>query len=178
MEVFIGTTTTKENQFFIVLKEHDEQTKRLANASCTCPLISHGPLKVFCVHLWVRIGSISIMHNTLALNCLVSGDNTDHIFTIEIANAKNVSALKDSIKDKKKPAFDHVPADTLVLWKVSLSVDKSLAEIVKNFDGGEPLSPLDKLSKVFSVVDETCLHIVVGQPPGACKRHFFCCIPS
>jgi len=60
------------------------------------------------------------MPTILELNCLVSGDNRGRIFTIEIADTKNVGALKDSIKVKKKPAFDHVPADTLALWKVSL----------------------------------------------------------
>ena len=109
------------------------------------------------------------MLNTLALNCLVSGADPDHIFTIEIANTKNISALKKAIKDEKKPAFDHVPADTLVLWKVDFLVDGILDENLRNFIGEEPLLPLDKLSKVFSNVHETDLHIVVGRPPGACK---------
>ena len=46
------------------------------------------------------------MPNMLALNCLVSGDNLDHIFTIEIANTKNVSALRDAIKKNKQPALE------------------------------------------------------------------------
>ena len=66
------------------------------------------------------------MPNTLALNCLVSGDDPDHIFTIEIANTKNVSALKKAIKAEKQVAFQHVDADTLVLWKVSCPVDDGL----------------------------------------------------
>jgi hypothetical protein len=28
------------------------------------------------------------------------------------------------IKEKKKPEFDHVPADTLKLWKVSASYER------------------------------------------------------
>jgi hypothetical protein len=32
-----------------------------------------------------------------------------------------VGALKKVIKEEKKPAFDHVPANTLKLWKVSTS---------------------------------------------------------
>ena len=66
-----------------------------------------------------------------------------------------MSAL--SIKDKKKPAFDHVPADTLVLWKVSLPVDESLEENLPNLAGEKPLLPVNKLSKVFSIVDNTYL---------------------
>jgi hypothetical protein len=100
----------------------------------------------------------------LEINCLVLGETHNHIFPVKIAGTESVGALKDAIKEKKRPAFDHVPADTLVLWKVSLPFDDSLEEIVKNFDGGEPLSPVDKLSNVLSNVDETDLHIVVKGP--------------
>ena len=72
------------------------------------------------------------MANTLALNCLVAGDDPDHIFTIEIADTKNVGGLKDAIKDKKKLTFQHVDADALVIQKVSLSVDESLKESLRH----------------------------------------------
>jgi hypothetical protein len=58
------------------------------------------------------------MSPTLELNCLVLGDVSSRVFTVKIANTENVSALKKLIKVEKKPAFDHVPADTLDLWKV------------------------------------------------------------
>jgi hypothetical protein len=48
---------------------------------------------------------------------LVLGDDPSHVFTIEIGGTKNVSTLKKAIKNEKKPAFDHVRADALVLWK-------------------------------------------------------------
>jgi hypothetical protein len=57
--------------------------------------------------------------STLELNCLVQGVGLRNVFSIEIASTKNVSALKELIKDEKKHAFNRVPADTLVLWKVS-----------------------------------------------------------
>jgi hypothetical protein len=50
---------------------------------------------------------------------LVLGDDHARVFTIEILSTKNVSALKRAIKDEKKHAFEHVDADTLVLWMVS-----------------------------------------------------------
>jgi hypothetical protein len=59
------------------------------------------------------------MPNTLALNCLVSGDDPDHIFTIEIANTKNVSALKKAIKAEKQLAFKH--ADLMPMPILSFS---------------------------------------------------------
>jgi hypothetical protein len=111
------------------------------------------------------------MVNTLALNCLVSGDDTSNIFTIEIADNKTVSALKKAIKGENEHLFQHADAKTLVLWKVSFPVKESLKDNLGNFVGGHPLLPLDKLSKVFSNVDETDLHIVVRRPPGACKCH-------
>jgi len=49
----------------------------------------------------------------------VQGDDTDHIFTVEIGNTKNVSALRKAIKGEKKHAFEQVDADVLNLWKVS-----------------------------------------------------------
>jgi hypothetical protein len=116
-----------------------------------------------------RIRRITVKANTLALNCLVAGDDPDRIFTIEIAKTKNVGALKDAIKDKKKPAFDHVPADTLVIQKVSLPGDESLKGNLINFSGERLSLPLVKLSQVFSNVNDTDLHIVVGRPLGACN---------
>ena len=109
------------------------------------------------------------MSSTLALNCLVSGDAPDHIFTIEIGNAKNVSALKDSIKDKKQLTFHDVDADARVLWKVAFPVDDILEDNLRTFVGDKPLSPVKKLSQVFSDVDEARLHILVARPPGACQ---------
>jgi hypothetical protein len=56
----------------------------------------------------------------------VNGDGPDHIFDIEITGNKKISALKELIKDKKKPIFDHVPADDLKIWKVSALIDTHL----------------------------------------------------
>jgi hypothetical protein len=99
----------------------------------------------------------------LELNC---GDDPSHIFTIEIADTKNITALKKAIKDEKQPAFDHVPADTLIIWRVSFPVDEGLEENLRDFVAGKALSPVNKLSKVFANVR---LHVIVGCPPGACR---------
>jgi len=104
----------------------------------------------------------------LNLNCLVLGDDASHIFPIEIAEYKTVGALKDDIKDKKKHAFQHVDADTLVLWKVSIPVSRSLTENLSKHDFLDEgsLLPVEELSDVFS--DSPArrhLHIVVRAPP-------------
>ena len=95
------------------------------------------------------------------------GDDASHIFSVEIQKSKTVSTLKDAIKDKKRPAFDHVPADTLVLWKVSIAVNGNLAEnLDPDIINDDPLLPVNRLSKVFSDPPEDGhLHIVVQAPP-------------
>ena len=101
----------------------------------------------------------------LEINCLAHGEPRSHIFPVEIASTKTVGALKDAIKEKKQPAFDHVPANTLVLWKVSFPVDESLDGNLTNFLDEESLSPVHGLSKVFSdMPKEEYLHIVVKGP--------------
>ena len=62
-------------------------------------------------------------------------------------------------------SLDHIPADTLVLWKVDFSVDESLDGNLTNFLDEESLSPVHRLSKVFSnIPKEDYLHIVVKGP--------------
>jgi len=51
-----------------------------------------------------------------------------HIFSVEISASKNVAALKKVIKKEKSPVFDHTPADSLVVWTVSIPADESLEE--------------------------------------------------
>ena len=87
---------------------------------------------------------------------------------IEIPDIKTVGTLKKAIKDEKKPAFDHIPTDNLTLWKVSYPVDGGLNGNLSKlkFVDKESLSPVDRLSKVFSIVPkEAHLHIVVKAPP-------------
>jgi Crinkler effector protein N-terminal domain len=95
----------------------------------------------------------------------VLGESRAHIFPVKIAGTESVGTLKEAIKDKKKPAFDHVPADALVLWKVSFPVDESLDGNLPNLLDEESLSPVRGLSKVFSnMPKEEYLHIVVKGP--------------
>jgi len=59
------------------------------------------------------------MYANYKLNCLVLGDDPNHIFPVNIAQTQTVGDLKKVIKDEKKPQFDHIPADGLKLWNVS-----------------------------------------------------------
>ena len=113
------------------------------------------------------------MAGTLNLNCLVLGHDASHIFPIEIAERKTVGALKDAIKDKKEHAFQHVDADALLLWKVSILVDRSLTKNISKLDFVDEgsLLPVEELSDVFSdSLSRKHLHIVVRVPPaGECE---------
>ena len=99
----------------------------------------------------------------LQLNCLQLGDPIDNIFPIEIGDSKTVGALKDFIKDKKRPVFDHIFADNLVLWKVVISVDTlNMEDLDQLLKKEETLKPIQVLSDIFSNnLDRTHLHVVV-----------------
>ena len=113
------------------------------------------------------------MSSTLDLNCLVLGHDVGHIFPIEIAKSKTVGALRKAIKDEKRPAFDYVPADALLLWKVSIPVNRSLDENLSKLDFVDEgsLLPVKRLSGVFSdQPEDEHIHIVVRVPSaGECE---------
>jgi Crinkler effector protein N-terminal domain len=76
---------------------------------------------------------------------------------------KNISILKDLIKEKQSPRLNHVVASDLILSQVSLPVGDDLKESLKKIDL-TPLEPLLLLSQVFPRVEENRLHIVVQAP--------------
>jgi Crinkler effector protein N-terminal domain len=105
----------------------------------------------------------------LVLNCVVHGDDSSRVFTIEIEGTKNVSALKELVKDKNKP-FDHVPARALDIFKVSFPVDDSLDAKLKRFqpedEGDHRLSnAVKRLKEVFGHPADEHLHVIVRPPP-------------
>ena len=106
---------------------------------------------------------VSRLAESRQLNCLVCGDPVGRIFTIEIAANKNVAALKKAIKEEKH-AFAQVDADAIEIWKISIRGDKDNLEqlAIPAFD---PLSPLQKLSEVFTSLSPTHVHVLVKEPP-------------
>jgi Crinkler effector protein N-terminal domain len=108
----------------------------------------------------------------LELNCLVLGDDSSHIFTIEIQGTKNISALRKAIKEEKKPIFDHVPADALKLFKVPFPVDDGLDAKLKRFrpedEGDRRLSSaVERLRDAFDDATDKHLHVIVLAPPAS-----------
>jgi len=130
-----------------------------------------------CAHRLLRCLSLILIHSVpppnlpsvpiLKLNCFVQGDDRNQIFSVEIANNKSISALRDAIKEKKKPQLDHVTADSLHLWDVSIADDddgfeEKVSKVVRE---QTKLSPVDQLSDVFSgELVRKHVHIVVKSP--------------
>jgi len=107
-------------------------------------------------------------HRNLELYCFVFDDDPSQVFPVKIAITESVGTLKNAIKDKKKPALDHVAADSLTLWKVSIPVNDSFNQNVKKVElrDEEALSPVDILSMVFfGQTEHGHLHIIVRSPP-------------
>jgi hypothetical protein len=107
--------------------------------------------------------------SVLELNCLVLGDDTSHVFTVKIPNNDNVSALKKAIWTEKTPVFGDIPADQLVLWKVSFPDDENLQQTLDKLElsEGDALRRSSaRLSKVFPTrPEDEHLHILVKRPP-------------
>jgi len=112
----------------------------------------------------------------IRLNCWVLGEDSTRIFPVEIDRNENVGGLKEAIKEKKKPAFDHITADSLGVWKVSIPIDEdaNLEEQVKKLrlQDKKPLWVLKGL-KIFDDPDQEALHVVVKAPPISERRCLF-----
>jgi hypothetical protein len=109
------------------------------------------------------------MAATLQLNCWVFGDDDSQVFPIKIGNKESVGTLKKAIKEEKKPVLDHVTADSLTLWKVSIPVGRRLQQNLANEDltNETSLSSVDDLVDVFSdELHRKHLHIVVKPRVG------------
>ena len=63
-------------------------------------------------------------HQIIQLNCLVLGESLFRIFQVKIAAMKTIGALRKAIEEEKRPSFDHLPPDILVIWKVSVPADE------------------------------------------------------
>jgi hypothetical protein len=109
------------------------------------------------------------MSRTLELNCLVLGDDSSNIFPVKIESTESVGTLKDAIKEKKQERFKSVDADSIVLWKVSITDDDGLQQQIEGLNLVEEQSlrrPAARLSKIFSdPVEDEHVHILVRPPP-------------
>ena len=61
------------------------------------------------------------LSGALLLFCWVKGDDPNQTFALRIASTQTIGDLKNAIKGKKQSKFRDVDADTLKIWKVSVS---------------------------------------------------------
>jgi len=103
----------------------------------------------------------------LCLNCFVDGDQPNQAFSVEVPKTKNVSILKDLIKEKRSHRFENVDASDLNLFLVSetfLIDDLASKQPPSN---GYPLRPNKRLSSLFARdLSDDDLHIWVKAPSG------------
>jgi hypothetical protein len=58
------------------------------------------------------------MSDEMNLWCWVQGDELDRVFPVSIKHSATIGHLKKAIR-AEKPSFEHIPADSLKLFKVS-----------------------------------------------------------
>src|SRR6516164_3588307 len=94
------------------------------------------------------------------------GEDLIRVVEVKIEKTESVNALRKAIKEEKKNALQHIDADTLVLWKVSISIHESPHESLSEQDLNKvaPLQPTDILSTIFSDVVEGHVHVVMKSP--------------
>jgi hypothetical protein len=108
----------------------------------------------------------------LSLNCWVIGERGDSVFTVKIESYENVSILKDLIREKKRPRFDSIAANELILFQIEVHSDdfnKTLKEVKlpSDVEHATNLGPTIKLSKFFKREPlEEHIHIMVVKPEG------------
>jgi hypothetical protein len=109
------------------------------------------------------------MANMITLQCRIQGDDPSRVFPVEVEPTKTVGTLKKTIKDEKRPEFDHIAADKLDLWTVAILLDGSLNKHLKNLelDEGGALLGWEELSEHFpGGPAKKCLHVVMRPPAG------------
>ena len=112
---------------------------------------------------------------SLSLNCLIHSEVTEKMFTVKIPKTENVSILKDLIKEKKAPHFDHIAASDLVLWMVDLDLDELGAGPVHvNLKDIKTCQKLHTVKRISSIFDEALMdehvHILVQAPTGTLHK--------
>ena len=117
------------------------------------------------------------MATQVRLNCWVLGEDFTRIFHVEIDCRKDVGGLREAIKEKMKPAFDHITANSLEVWNVSIPIDENTnlqAEVNRlRLLDKKPLWPLKGLHRIFKDLDQDSLHVVVKAPPSSERRCLF-----
>ena len=82
---------------------------------------------VFCCVVFATPRDLTFMATELKLFIYVIGIGGSS-FSVTIQSSKTVDDLKKAIKEEKKPRLDHIAADELTLYKVSIPDGKNLEQ--------------------------------------------------
>ncbi|KAG0195405.1 hypothetical protein BGX33_003418, partial [Mortierella sp. NVP41] len=103
--------------------------------------------------------------------CLIDGEPQSNAFSVKVTPADTVDDLKKLIKAEKSVDFEHVDANNLTLWRVSIPItddDDEISILLDNVNDKDKkkLGPATRLSKVFpEELPEETIHIIVQRPP-------------
>jgi len=97
----------------------------------------------------------------ITLFCIVHDDRKAVPFAVVTAKQDTISVLKEHIKTKKKPEFDHFATDRLDLWKWNKPTDK-----VEELDPNNVLDPRHTIGDVFKgdTPQKGRTHIIIKVP--------------
>ena len=99
----------------------------------------------------------------LSLNCFLLGDDPDLTFTVEIPKNKNVSILKDLIKEKNPSSLGNIDVKNIDIWQVSFPIDDLPSKNPPTI--GPKLRSEKLLFDVFpSDLDTNRIHVVARVP--------------
>jgi Crinkler effector protein N-terminal domain len=115
-----------------------------------------------------------VIQIVLCLNCVILGDGPDRTFTVEILKTKNVSILKDLIKEKNPSSLRDVDAKNIDLLQVNFLIDDLPTKAELREESGEAkMTSRRPLSFYFTgVLNDEYLHIVV-RIPGMLRKSVF-----
>ena len=102
------------------------------------------------------------MSQSLSLFCIIHGEKYEQPFPVRINIGKTVGELKNLIKAKKQPEFDHIAPDHLELWKWNQPGDAEAVEL----DSSKMLNPVTKITNIFGddPPKDKCIHIIIKAP--------------
>jgi hypothetical protein len=106
------------------------------------------------------------MSGVITLPCWIIESHTKQIFLVEIGRDKMWGSVKDAIKEKKKPEFDDIAADTLDLWKVRQCVirDMDLILIMPNSQDHHRSFPTSSSLNIKRLLEEHHRHRHKARP--------------
>lgn len=99
----------------------------------------------------------------LTLFCYVRDDTFTQTLRVEIDKAKSVSDLRKAIKEEKRPKFDDIPADLLVLGRLLFTVIKTSKKSRHPILSMATVCILLRSSLKISLIWKKRVHVIVDR---------------